>query len=160
MFFSTLKSNSLGVFGQITKGIKSTTNVINLKDYINWDYADGKQENQEKIVANYKENLPLKTTFNQREKSMILQDFGDILKNEPGKFKSLITSLKSVPDSVKIRSIVIYLLKQIYYFTSNSNLKFIKSNPSFMQKYCGYDFIKVAEILTENFKSLKLDIKT
>lgn len=91
---------------------------------------------------------------------MILQDFGDILKNEPGKFKSLITSLKSVPDSVKIRSIVIYLLKQIYYFTSNSNLKFIKSNPSFMQKYCGYDFIKVAEILTENFKSLKLDIKT
>jgi type III secretory pathway lipoprotein EscJ len=82
MLFATLKSNSLGVYEQITKGIKSTTNVIDLKNYITNCYADGKWENIEQIVGNYKEVLPQKNSFNQREKSMIMQDFVEILKNE------------------------------------------------------------------------------
>jgi hypothetical protein len=135
MLFATLKSNSLGVYEQITKGIKSTTNVIDLKNYITSCYTDGKWENIERIVGNYKEVLPQKNSFNQREKSMIMQDFVEILKNEAVKFKSYVKELKNLPEAIKKKSIVTFLLKNLYGGASVTSLKYLKTNPNFLVKY-------------------------
>ena len=158
MLFSALKSNSLGVFNQITKGIKSTVNVIDLKVYIKWLYTDCKNENLNSIVGNYREILPIKYNFPQRDKTSIQQEFCDLVKHENIKLKNYIKEVKWQPDNMKKKSIVIYTLKNQYGGASYNTFKYLKTNANMVSKFSGFDFVQISEILQENFKSLKIDL--
>jgi hypothetical protein len=64
-----------------------------------------------------------------------MQDFVEILKNEAVKFKSYVKELKNLPEAIKKKSIVTFLLKNLYGGASVTSLKYLKTNPNFLVKY-------------------------
>jgi len=58
--------------------------------------------------------LKIKTELNQRERNTIVQDFRDVISKETQKIKPLMNTLGGVPEDIKKRSVILFLLKQVY----------------------------------------------
>jgi len=116
LIYSLLFSESTITVDQSIKALQQNTIAAHeskLLNCISKAYS-GRRLRREEAFPEFAKELPLKFTFNQREKSNLLQDIATILKGEKNNLKTLLSWLSNSQENLKKRNLALLITKQIY----------------------------------------------